>query len=169
MSDIYSKKQKRVKVGFWFTAPEKTELDRIAQAEGLSLSQTGRAFVVEGMRRKLHEQQEDLQYAKLRQVLREERQASDDRMVHFLIQIANSVEQCRILITNVLEFALKLLIKGPNADDEITRTREDIVSRSSDSARRNVMNKHIVPVIAMFTAWKRGTAWSTGNGKERRP
>jgi hypothetical protein len=166
--DTYSMRLKRVKVGSWFTQLEKVELERIAQVEGLSLSQTVRAFTVEGIRRKIHAQEDDLLYAKLRQVYREERQASDDRMMHFLLKTAFAAEQGRIVSANVLELVLKLLLKGPNADDEVARTREDIVSRSSDTATRNILSRYILPIQTMFTRWKRGGR-TAANGKEHCP
>ena len=44
----------------------------------------------------------------LRQIIREELQAFGHRMVYFLMRIAFSAEQAKLLITNVLKFVLKL-------------------------------------------------------------
>lgn len=161
-------KRKKVKVGFWFTPAEKAELSQLAKSEGLSLSQIGRAFVVESMRRKLHAQQDDLLFPKLRQLLREDREAADNRSRHFLIETAFAAEQSRILITNVLHYVLNLAIKGEQAGEEIEKTQENIVRRSSDTARNNILDRFMLPVQPMLEKWKGGnTKDRQVNGKEK--
>jgi hypothetical protein len=49
-----------VKLYIWVDPPEKIELERIAESEGLSVSQTGRAMVVDGIRQKLRIEREVL-------------------------------------------------------------------------------------------------------------
>jgi hypothetical protein len=56
----HSTKRQKVKLYIWVDPPEKIELERIAESEGLSVSQTGRAMIVDGIRQKLRIEREVL-------------------------------------------------------------------------------------------------------------
>src|SRR2546423_1138762 len=56
----HSRKRQKVKLYIWVDPPEKIELERIAESEGLSVSQTGRAMIVDGIRQKLRIEREVL-------------------------------------------------------------------------------------------------------------
>src|SRR6266516_7633467 len=56
----HSHKRQKVKLYIWVDPPEKIELERIAESEGLSVSQTGRAMIVDGIRQKLRIEREVL-------------------------------------------------------------------------------------------------------------
>src|SRR5256884_7079224 len=56
----HSHKWQKVKLYIWVDPPEKIELERIAESEGLSVSQIGRAMIVDGIRQKLRIEREAL-------------------------------------------------------------------------------------------------------------
>jgi len=56
----HSHKRQKVKLYIWVDPPEKIELERIAESEGLSVSQIGRAMIVDGIRQKLRIEREVL-------------------------------------------------------------------------------------------------------------
>ena len=68
----------------------------------------------------------------LRQIIREELQTFGHRMVYFLIRIAFSAEQAKLLITNVLKFVLKLA--GIDQKTYVT-----LVDESAKLAKRNIL------------------------------
>ena len=56
----HSHKRQKVKLYIWVDPPEKIELERIAESEGLSVSQIGRAMIVDGIRQRLRIEREVL-------------------------------------------------------------------------------------------------------------
>src|SRR2546421_7673892 len=59
-SQNHSIKRQKVKLYIWVEPTEKKELERLAEIDGLSLSQTGRAIIVDGMRERLRLEREVL-------------------------------------------------------------------------------------------------------------
>ena len=56
----HSHKPQKVKLYIWVDPPEKIELERIAESGELSVSQIGRAMIVDGFRQKLRIEREVL-------------------------------------------------------------------------------------------------------------
>jgi hypothetical protein len=110
----------------------KAEIQRIAEAEGLSVSQVGATGLGEWVHQRLHDQHEDVLYPVLRQLIRDEPRAFGNRIVFFLIRIAFAAEQSRILITNVLH---KLTIQMGLPIDKFN----ELVDKSNKMARRNII------------------------------
>jgi hypothetical protein len=139
-----------VKATTWLNPRVKNELERTAESWGMSLSKVVATALEQWVHQHIHQQHEDLLYPKLRQIIREERQASDNRIVFFLMRIAFAAEQSRILITNVLHRLLRLLIKEPK---EVEQTFTNLVDQSSSMARRNILQK--TPQIkSLLEAWQ---------------
>lgn len=125
----------------------KTALLQLAEQECLSLSTVARTGLEEWVRQKIHQQQEDLFYPKLRQIIHEDRQAAENRIVFFLMSTAFAAEQSRILITNVLKWVLKLfwiigkpLIKTEK-QQEFNEIFNSLVDDSKLLAERNIITK----------------------------
>ena len=126
----------------------RAELERIAEQESLSVSKVGAEALAEWIRWKIHQQQEGLLYPIIRQIIREELRAFSNRIVFFLMRIAFSAEQGRILTTNVLKRVLNILwiIRPP-----MTSTAEEkqdfnaifnsLVADSNLLAQRNIITK----------------------------
>jgi hypothetical protein len=129
-----SRKRQTVKVTLWMKPPVKAEIQRIAAQEHLSLSKVGAAGLEEWVHRHIHNQHETLLYPTLRQIIREERQASDNRIVFFLMRIAFAAEQSRILITNILDRILR-------RDGAPEHTLARLVDQSNTLAKRNIIKK----------------------------
>jgi protein-disulfide isomerase-like protein with CxxC motif len=110
----------------------KAEIQRIAEAEGLSVSQVGATGLGEWVHQRLHDHHEALLYPVLRQLIRDELRAFGNRIVFFLIRIAFAAEQSRILITNVLH---KLTIQMGVPIDKFN----ELVDKSNKMARRNII------------------------------
>jgi len=110
----------------------RVEMERIAREKGLSLSQVGnvacRFYANATIERQHAESFRDV----LRQIIREELQAFGHRIVYFLMRIAFSAEQAKLLITNVLKFVLKLL--GIDQKTYVT-----LVDESAKLAKRNIL------------------------------
>jgi hypothetical protein len=125
---------KLVHTTIWLHPLVRAELERIAERELLSLSQVGATACEEWVRYDIHRQQESVIITKLRQVMREELQIFGNRIVFFLMKIAFSAEQARILTTNVLKWVAKLA--GLNL-----KAYYKMVDDSSDLAKKNIIDK----------------------------
>src|SRR3712207_1267825 len=89
------------KVTSWIPSLLKAELVRIAERNGLSLSQTIAALLEKLIQQDLHQQHEAVLFPMFKKALHEEFLAFGNRIVFFLMRIAFAAEQSRILITNV--------------------------------------------------------------------
>jgi hypothetical protein len=85
----------------------KAEVQRIATAEALSVSQVGATGRGEWVHQRLHDQHEALLYPTMRQLVRDENRALGNRLVFFQMRTAFASEQTRILVTNMLDRMLK--------------------------------------------------------------
>ena len=110
----------------------RVEMERIADDRGLSLSQVAnlacRFYVNATIEKQHYESLRDV----FRQIIREELQAFGHRLVYFLMRIAFSAEQAKLLITNVLKFVLKLA--GLDQKTYVT-----LVDESAKLAKRNIL------------------------------
>jgi hypothetical protein len=110
----------------------RVEMERIATEQGLSFSEACNVacrFYTNATIEKQHaESLKDV----LRQIIREELQAFGHRLVYFLMRIALSAEQAKLLITNVLKFVLKLA--GIDQKTYVT-----LVDESAKLAKRNIL------------------------------
>jgi hypothetical protein len=147
----HSRKRQTVKLTVWMKQPVYEEILRIASRTQLSLSKIGATALEEWIHQCIHRQQDALFYPKLRQIIREERQASENRIIFFLMRIAFAAEQSRILITNVLHRLLRFLIKEPQ---EVEQTFTTLVDQSNSMARRNIILKtpHIKTLLEEWEA-----------------
>jgi hypothetical protein len=130
----------------------RVEIERIADHKGLSLSQVGniacRFYVNATIERQHAESLRDV----LRQIIREELQAFGHRIIYFLMRIAFSAEQAKLLITNVLKFVLKL--SGIDQKTYVT-----LVDESAKLAKSNILAN--TPQFKTFLA-----EWEANEGKE---
>jgi len=84
----------------------------------------------------------------LRQIIREELQAFGHRIVFFLMRIAFSAEQARLLITNVL----KLVVKLTGGDQ---KSYYNLVDGSAKTAKRNII-ANTPQLQALLAEWEQG-------------
>ncbi len=130
----HSRKRQTVQISGWGKPQLKAALVRIAEQEGLSLSQTVIVALEAWVHQTIHRQQEALLYPIIRQIIREELHSFGNRIVFFLMRIAFAAEQSRILITNVLD---RLLRREGVGEQTITT----LIDQSNRLARRNIIHK----------------------------
>src|SRR5258708_11436154 len=102
MKRTNSQKRKTVPVTLHVRKQVKAELERIAEQEGLSVSQTGGSFLEEAIRQKLHIQHAVLLQPIIEQAIRKGMRAYSNRLAFLLIRVAYAGEQTRSLVTNIL-------------------------------------------------------------------
>jgi hypothetical protein len=110
----------------------KAELARKSAETGNSISSIGAEALYEWALSSIRRQQVTTLKTELRQIVREELQAFGHRIVFFLMRIAFSAEQARILITNVL----KLVVKLTGGDQ---KSYYSLVDKSGKLAKSNII------------------------------
>ena len=140
---------KLVHTTLWLDPVVRAEFERIAATEQLSISQVGAAACADWVRSDIHRQQGALAELKQRQMIREELQAFGGRIVFFLMRIAFSAEQARILITNVLKLVLKLT--GHDLKSYYT-----LVDESAKLAKRNIL-RETPQLKSLLEEWEAST------------
>src|SRR2546421_3350385 len=102
MKRTASKKRKTVQITLWVKPGVRSELERIAKTEGLSLSQTGGSFLEEAIRQKLHIQHTVLLQPIIEEAIRKEIAKYCNRLALLLVRVAFEVGMVRILMIKVL-------------------------------------------------------------------
>ena len=98
----HSHKRQKVKLYIWVDPPEKIELERIAESEGLSLSQIGRAMIVDGMRQKLRIEREVLATPILEAFFDKKMNQMINRLAEYVSRSVFETGQMRWLYINTL-------------------------------------------------------------------
>jgi hypothetical protein len=111
----------------------KTALERLADADEISLSETAATGLEVYARARIHEQEETLFEPRMRSMLRREIRSSDNRHVPFEIENAIASEQTRILFTDLYK---RVLQKEGVPLTEI----EKKLDQAHHMARTNVLN-----------------------------
>lgn len=138
---------KLVHTTLWLHPDSRAELERIAKREGLSLSSIGAEVVDEWVRHNIHKQYSTLIQPILRQIIREEIQVSDNRKVFFLMRIAYTTEQARIIIINLAKLLITTLLRLP------LEKFEKLIDDSDKMARRKITEKS-PQMKALLDEWK---------------
>lgn len=105
---VLSKKQKRtphrhkVKVYIWLEIPERTELKRVAENTGLSVSETGRAMIVDGTRQRLRLEREVMGMEMLEAFFDKKVNSIMNRLAEYLSRSIYETGQLRWLYVNTL-------------------------------------------------------------------
>jgi hypothetical protein len=132
-------------------------LEEAAEEGGLSISAVGNQVVHDWAISRGEQKYKTTLKAELRQMFREELAAFGHRIVFFLMRIAISAEQGRILITN----SVKLILQMRGKYDE--KTYLTMVDDSAKLARRNVLKK--TPQLkSLLEEWE--TSFPAGRGEE---
>ncbi len=129
-------KRKTVHLTLWVKPVVKTELQRIAERDGLSVSATGGAFLERAMQTNI-----DMQYGALfqpimEQAIRKHMRSYSSRIAVLLVRSLFASEQTRSLATNMLG-------RHPGVTQPIL---EEILNGSSQAAKRNITR--ITPQLA---------------------
>jgi hypothetical protein len=112
----------------------RAELERRAAAEFLSVSRVGASLLETAIRQDIHSQYNSLLQPMLKQIIREELRSFGNRIVFFLMRIAFSAEQARILIANLINYIFK---RDGVSEEEF----HEVVDQSNKQAKRNIIQK----------------------------
>ena len=133
-------KRQTVKLTTWVKPGVKAELQRIAKAEGLSLSRTGAAAMEEWLAGRLQVQYAGILQPIIEQAIAKQMRAYSSRIAMLLVRSMFTSEQTRALVTNILTRQ-----QGINQS-----VLEEILNGTSDTAKRNI--KQITPQLANLIA-----------------
>src|SRR5438445_13557749 len=95
-------KRQTVKLTSWIKPAVKHELQRIAEAEGLSLSRTGAAALEQWVAQQSHIQHRGIFQPMIEHAIAKEMRAYSNRIVMLLVRSMFTSEQTRALATNIL-------------------------------------------------------------------
>ncbi len=138
-------KRKTVHLTLWVKPVVKTELQRIAERDGLSVSATGGAFLERAMQANI-----DMQYGALfqpimEQAIRKHMRGISTHLAWLLVRVAFDSGQTRSLVTNILG-------RQPGiTPDEL----KNILDGSNKTARGNITRRtpQIVELIDVVEEW----------------
>ncbi len=133
-------KRQTVKLTTWVKPGVKAELQRIAKAEGLSLSRTGAAAMEEWLAGRLQVQYAGILQPIIEQAIAKQMRAYSSRIAMLLVRSMFTSEQTRALVTNILT-------RQPGITQQVL---EEILNGTSDTAKRNI--KQITPQLATLVA-----------------
>lgn len=133
------KKRKTVSLTLWVRPQLKAEIQRIAEAEGLSVSQTGGAGLEEWVRQKLHVQHAVLLQPIIETTIRKELSRTFSRFVLFMVQIAFEAGQTRRIATNILS-------RQPG----VTSALLEHILDASSTATRKTMTRKTPPIASLI-------------------
>src|SRR5947209_15463263 len=128
----HSTKRQLVQLTIWLTPPVKAEIQRIAEREGLSISQTGRAGLEEWVRQKLHIQHAVLLQPIIETTIRQELRNIMKKLVFMLSRNAYEAGWTRRIASNMLKYA-----DGMMTEEKLNT----ILDRSSVDAKKHIFRK----------------------------
>jgi hypothetical protein len=129
----------------------KTALERIADDDGVSLSEASAKGLEVFARAKIHDQEEAMFEPRMQAMMRREIRASDNRHIYFEMRNAIAAEQTRILTTDLYK---RQLVKEGVPLKEINKKLDDAYTM----ARTNVLRKTKSPQLKnLLSEWWRLT------------
>jgi hypothetical protein len=140
-------KRQTVKLTTWVKPSVKHELQRIAEAESLSLSRTGAAALEDWLAKRL-----DIQYASflepiIQRAIAEGMRAYSSRLATLEVRSLFLAEQTRAIAYNTLRKPPRLTLTDEMVDK--------IMDGSKNTAKRNIerVDPELAPVIGAVEAW----------------
>ena len=143
----------------WVKPGVKTALQRLADDDDLTLSETAAKGLELFARTKIHDQEETLFEPRMRMMMRREIRASDKRHLYFEMCNAIAAEQTRVYTADLYK---RVLLKEGIPLKEINKKLDNAYTM----ARTNILRKAKTPQLKnLFDAWWQSTeniAESTG-------
>jgi hypothetical protein len=138
-------KRRTVQVAAWVKPAIRSELERIAREEGLSLSRTIGTLLEEAVHQKLHVRHAVLMQPIIESAIRQQMRAISTRLASLLVRVAFDAGQTRSLVTNILG-------RQPGVNQEVL---EAILDGSSKTARGNLARKtpQLTELIDLVEKW----------------
>lgn len=143
-------KRQTVHFTTWVKPSVKAELQRIAQAEGLTVSRTGSVALEEWLARRSHVQHRGIFQPMIEQAIAKEMRAYSSRIATLLVRSMFASEQTRALATNILG-------RQPGVTQPVL---DHILDGTSDTAKRNItrVTPQLASLISEIDAWLTQTA-----------
>ncbi len=141
----HSKNRQTVQISGWGRPQLKAELKRIAEREGLSLSQTVIAALEEWVRQQLHIQHAVLLQPIIEQAIRKQMRGISTRLAWLVVRVAFDAGQTRSIVTNILG-------RQPGvSEDEL----KHILDESNKTAKGNITRRtpQIAELIEAVEQW----------------
>jgi hypothetical protein len=138
-------KRQTVQYTTWVKPSVKAELQRIAQAEGLTVSRTGAVALEEWLARRSHVQHAGIFQPMIEYAIAKEMRAYSSRIALLLVRSLFTCEQTRAITYNILR-------KQPGLTDE---KLDDIMHGSKNTAKRNIaqVSPELTPIIRELETW----------------
>lgn len=123
----------------------KTELQRIARAEGLTTSRVGAVAIEDWLARRSHIQHRGIFQPMIERAIAKEMRAYGSRLAMLLVRSLFTSEQTRAIAYNILR-------KQPGLTDEKV---DDIMDGSKNTAKRNIgqVSPELAPIIPVIEQW----------------
>ena len=140
-------KRQTVNYTTWVKPSVKAELQRIAQAEGLTASRTGATALEEWLARRSHIQHRGIFQPMIEQAIAKEMRAYSSRLALLLVRSLFTSEQTRALAYNTLRKPPGLTLTDEAVDK--------IMEGSKNTAKRNIarVDPELIPVIDAIETW----------------
>ncbi len=140
-------KRQTVHFTLWVKPSVKAELQRIAQAERLSLSRTGAAALEEWLARRSHIQHRGIFQPMIEQAIAKEMRAYSSRIALLLVRSLFTTEQTRAIAYNTLRKPAGLTLTDEAVDK--------IMEGSKNTAKRNIarIDPELIPVMSAVETW----------------
>ena len=138
-------KRKTVQLTLWVKPIVKTELEQIAEQEGLSISATGSAVLEKALQEHIDMQYGALLEPVIKQCIAKEIQGMSTRLAWLLVRVAFDVGQVRGMTTNILG-------RQPGMNQDILTT---ILKESSKAAKMNITRKtpQLTELMEVLNKW----------------
>lgn len=153
--------RRKEKVYIWVDKAEKIELKRIAESAGLSVSQTGRAMIVDGIRQKLRIEREVLATPILEAMIDKKMSQLIHHLSDFFARNLLETSQLRYLFVNNL-YHETLRREGAEANSEkkklVTDTFYALIDRSLKEAVKSIKtwNPDMKELVSTIKRWLTG-------------
>jgi hypothetical protein len=143
-------KRQTEKLTTWVKPGVKREFERIASAEGLSLSRTSAGALEEWLARRSHIQHRGIFQPMIEQAIAKEMRAYSSRIALLLVRSLFTSEQTRAITYNILRTQPGL------TDGKL----DDIMHGSKNTAKRNIaqVSPELTPIIREIETWLTQTA-----------
>src|SRR2546423_1432662 len=147
-TQTHATKRQTVHVTLWVKPEIKAELKRLAEKEGLSVSQVGGSFLHEAIRQQLHVQHAVLLQPMIEQAISHRMAAISTRLSSLLVRGVLDTGQIRRLVIN-------LLARQPGMTSHIL---EEILDGSQEGARKQLtrMTPQLASLISEVEQWLMG-------------
>ncbi|MFL5697235.1 MAG: hypothetical protein ACJ797_09075 [Ktedonobacteraceae bacterium] len=141
-------KRKTVHLTLWVKPVVKSELERIAESEGVSVSKAGGALLEQAIQQNVDMQYSALLQPIIEQAIAKQMRSYSSRIAMLLVRVAFASEQTRGIVTNILG-------RQPGVTPDVLTT---ILDGSSNTAKGNITRNSL-------NSWK---PWNTGYVQQRR-